>query len=75
MIDSIRKNRITIYGVEMYFTIKTLLSRGKSLQSISQELEMHRNTAKKIKEMIESGQPGPPTQKRIKKLFLYREYK
>jgi len=64
-----------MYGVEMYFTIKTLLSRGKSLQSISQKLEIHRNKAKKIKEKIETGQPEPPTQKRIKKRFFYREYK
>lgn len=75
MFDSIRKNRITLYGVEIYFTIKTLLSRGKSPKSISQELEIHRNTAKKIKEKIETGPPVPPIQKRIKKRFIYREYK
>jgi len=42
------------------------------LQSISQEIEIHRNTAEKIKKKIETGPPVPPVQKRIKKRFIYR---
>ncbi|MCP4050893.1 MAG: hypothetical protein GY730_09340, partial [bacterium] len=41
-------------GIEMYYTIKTLLERGKSIRSIANDLKIDRKTVRKIKIKIET---------------------
>jgi len=57
----------------MYFTVKTLLSRGKSQRFIAKELGISRNTVKSIKEKLDAGNAGPPPQTRPKKLADYHD--
>lgn len=57
-----------MYQVGMYYTIKTLLSQGKSLRQISRELGVCRKTVCRIKTALENGQEGPALQIRTKVL-------
>ncbi len=57
-----------MYQVGMYYTIKTLLSQGKSLRQISKELGVCRKTVSRIKTALDSGQVGPALQTRAKVL-------
>ncbi len=57
-----------MYQVGMYYTIKTLLSQGKSLRQISKELGVCRKTVSRIKAALDSGQVGPALQTRAKVL-------
>ena len=41
-----------MYGVDMYITIKTLLSQGKSQREISRQLGIHRKTVRRMVERI-----------------------
>lgn len=53
-----------MYGLDMYQTIKTLLSQGHSQRKISRELGLHRKTVKEIAERIDRGEgPGQYTRK------------
>jgi len=60
-----------MYRVDMYITIETLLSQGKSEREIARTLGIHRKTVHKIKQTLESDQKGPPGQVRSKKLSSY----
>ena len=55
-----------MYGVDMYYTVKTLLSKGISQRKIARDLGISRNTVAKIAEKIASGQSWPPLQTRNK---------
>ena len=62
-----------MYRVDMYYTVKTLLERGKSEREISRELKIHRNTVRKIKESVESGNLDPPPIIKPRKLDVYHD--
>jgi hypothetical protein len=49
-----------MYGLDMWYTVKTLLERGKSLRGISRELEISRKTVTKIRDEITKGDIKPP---------------
>ena len=57
----------------MYYTVKTLLDKGKSLREISQLLGINRKTVTKIRDQCKTGIMKIPEQKRIKKLDGYQE--
>jgi transposase len=42
-------------GVEMYYSVKTLLERGRNISEISRELGIDRKTVRKIREKLEKG--------------------
>lgn len=48
-----------MYQVAMYYTVKTLLSQGKSIREIARELEMCQRTISKTKTALENGQDLP----------------
>ena len=48
-----------MYGLDMYTTIKTLLSQGKSKRSIAKLLGINPRTVCKIARRIEAGKQGP----------------
>ena len=62
-----------MYGVDMYYTVKTLLSKGISQRKIAKDLGISRNTVAKIGEKIAAGQSWPPLQTRNKKLSDYHD--
>ena len=62
-----------MYGVEMYYTIKTLLEQGKSQREISRQLGIHRKTVRKIKLSIEAERLHPVVALRPKRLDSYRD--
>lgn len=49
-----------MYGLDMWYTVKTLLERGKSLRGISRELGISRKTVTKIRDEIQKGIIKPP---------------
>jgi hypothetical protein len=49
-----------MYKIDMWYTVKTLLDRGKSLRCISQELGISRKTVTKIRDEIKKGNIQPP---------------
>lgn len=57
----------------MYYTVKTLLSQGKSIREISRELGMCRRTISKIKTALENGHDHPVGQTRTKSLDAYKD--
>jgi len=62
-----------MYRVDMYYTIKTLFSKGYSKRKISKELGIHRNTVTKILSEVSSGEVGPKPFSRNKLLDNYKE--
>lgn len=62
-----------MYQVGMYYTIKTLLSQGKSLRQISRELGVCRKTVVRIKTALDNGQDRPALQTRAKVLDDHQE--
>lgn len=62
-----------MYSVDMFYTIKTLLAKGKSQRSIAKELGISRKTVKRIKSQISAGLSGPVIQDKEKKLSAYHE--
>jgi len=62
-----------MYGVDMYYTVKTLLSKGISRRKIAKDLSISRNTVAKIEKMISSGQSWPPLQTRQKILSDFHD--
>ena len=60
-------------GIEMYYTVQTLLKHGWSISRIARELEIDRKTVRKIKERIKDGHISVPEVKRRSKLDKYRE--
>lgn len=49
-----------MYKIDMWYTVKTLIERGKSLRSISKELGISRKTITKIRDEIQDGIIKPP---------------
>jgi transposase len=62
-----------MYRVDMYYTIKTLLSQNKSQRKIAKELGIHRSTVKRLSNHIKEGKLEPPLQQRSKKLLPYHD--
>jgi len=62
-----------MYQVAMYYTVKRLLSQGKSIIEISRELGMCRRTISKIKTALDNGQDHPLAQTRTKSLDEYKD--
>ncbi|MBN2349071.1 MAG: IS21 family transposase [Bacteroidales bacterium] len=60
-----------MYKIDMWYTVKTLLDRGKSLRCISQELGISRKTVTKIRDEITKGNIKPPE---IKKGGILDDY-
>jgi transposase len=60
-----------MYGLDMWYTVKTLLERGKSLRGISRELGISRKTVTKIRDEISKGILKPPE---IKKGGILDDY-
>lgn len=58
----------------MWYTVKTLLDRGKSLRSISQDLGINRKTVTKIRDEVEKGIFKPPEIKKGGILDDYYDY-
>jgi len=57
-----------MYRANMYITIQTLLGQGKSIKSISRDLQISRNTVRSIKRELESGKTHPEATARKKLL-------
>ena len=57
-----------MYGINMYYTVKTLLDKGKSLREISRILGINRQTVTKIRDQTKKGSVEIPKQNRSKKL-------
>ena len=64
--------RIRMLGVEMYYTVKTLLDRGKNISEISRELGIDRKTVRKIRDKVKEG-VFPPKFSRSSILEPYKE--
>jgi transposase len=62
-----------MYGVDMYYTVKTLLSKGISQRQIAKSLGISRNTVAKIVIKIAAGQSWPPLQTRNKRLSDFHD--
>lgn len=60
-----------MYKVAMYITIKVLLDQGKSIRSISKELNVDRKTVRRISQQLNLGGVSPPVGQREKKLDEY----
>jgi transposase len=62
-----------MYQVAMYYTIKTLLSQGKSIRDIAKDLKMCRKTVARIKTALDNGKDHPEEQVRTKTLDGYKD--
>jgi transposase len=62
-----------MYGIDMYYTVKTLLDKGKSLREISRILGINRKTVTKIRDQTGTGTIKIPKQNRSKKLDDFEE--
>lgn len=62
-----------MHGIEMKFTVKTLIAKGYSQRKISEELNISRRTVKKYYTEIKSGIIKTPQIIKAKKLDKYRE--
>lgn len=60
-------------GVEMYYTVKTLLSQGKNISEISRELGIDRKTVRKIRDKVKDGEIETPKYSRVSILDGYKE--
>jgi transposase len=63
-----------MYGIDMWYTVKTLLDRGKSLRAISRELGISRRTVTKIRDELQKGKIGPPGMQKPGILDDYHDY-
>ena len=62
-----------MYGVDMYYSVKTLSNQGKSNLEISKILGIHRNTVTKIKKIIKNKEPFPTKVSRKSSLDAYKD--
>jgi len=62
-----------MYGIEMKFTVKTLLDKGYSQRAISRELEISRKTVKKYFDEINTTGVQVPKIEKSKKLDKHKE--
>jgi len=60
-------------GVEMYYTVQTLLKQGKNISQIAREIGIDRKTVRKIRDKVKDGKISPPKFSRKSKLDPYRE--
>jgi transposase len=60
-------------GIEMYYTVKSLLSRGKNISEISRELGIDRKTVRKIREKVKGGEVETPKFSRVSILESYKQ--
>jgi len=60
-------------GVEMYYTVKTLLDQGKNLSQIAREVGIDRKTVRKIRDKLKEGGIKPPEFSRKSILDPYKE--
>jgi len=60
-------------GVEMYYTVQTLLKRGKNISQIARELGIDRKTVRKIRDKVKEGKVSSPKYSRKSILDPYRE--
>ncbi|KAA0257177.1 IS21 family transposase [Deferribacter autotrophicus] len=60
-------------GVEMYYTVKTLLSQGKNISQIARELGIDRKTVRKIRDKVKDGKVETPKFSRVSVLEAYKE--
>ena len=60
-------------GIEMYYTIKTLLGCGKNISEISKDLGIDRKTVRKIRDRINKGEIIPPQIERASRLDLQKD--
>ena len=60
-------------GIEMYYTVKTLLDQGWSISSIARELGIDRKTVRKIRERVKEGELKVPRMRKRSRLDAYRE--
>lgn len=60
-------------GIEMYYTVHTLLKQGWSISGIARELGIDRKTVRKIREKVKDGHISVPRIKRKSKLDKYKE--
>lgn len=58
----------------MWYTVKTLLERGKSLRSISEDLGISRKTVTKIRDELQKGDLKPPGYESKRILDDYHDY-
>ena len=45
-----------MYRIDMWYTIKTLLAKGKSQRAIVRELNISRSTVLKVQKQLEQGE-------------------
>ena len=62
-----------MYGIDMKFTVKTLLEKGYSQRAISRELGISRKTVKKFFEEIQKGNVQVPKIEKIKILDKHKD--
>lgn len=62
-----------MYQVAMYYTVKTLLSQGKSIREIAKDLGMCRKTISRIKAALDNGKDRADEQVRTKTLDGYKD--
>jgi len=60
-------------GLEMYYTVKTLLSQGKNISEISSELGIDRKTVRKIRDKVKDGEIETSKYSRVSILDGYKE--
>ena len=63
-----------MYKIDMWYTVKTLLERGKSLRAISQELGISRKTVTKIRNELQKGNIRIPEMQKPGILDDYYDY-
>ncbi len=62
-------------GVEMYYTVKTLLGQVKNISQIARQLGIDRKTVRKIRDKVKDGEVKPPKFSRRSVLYPYRDNK
>lgn len=62
-----------MYGLDMYYNIKTLLAQGQSQRAIAQQLGIHRKTVRQMAERIAKGELPTQAPSRPRKLDAHRE--
>jgi len=62
-----------MYGIDMKYTVKTLLEKGYSQRAVSRELGISRKTVKNFFDEIQKGKLEVPKIKKIKKLDKHKE--
>ena len=59
-------------GVEIHYTVKTLLGQGKNISQIARQLSIDRKTVRKIRDKVKEGEVKPPKFSRKSVLDRYK---